>query len=324
MRALLFSLLLLGWYETGLAQSSAQVVPAYGYPNCVELKNGKVKVILEPNLGGRVIAYQVQGKNVLYVDSTHNGKTLEKDRITQPSAGRFDIGPEATTPRHPLLWAGSWSARIINASTVKLSSQADTATGVKIERIFRLSKISSRLSCTQRVTNVSLKSIQCNHWSRTFALGGGISLSPKNPQSRFPMGYCIYRPQRLIDFRPATEANVRLREGIVEILNTPSDPKFVMDGIEGWLAYLAPNDLLFVKKFPIYPRQPYAEVTAATASIWYFQDKMVEIEPIGPAETLKPGQSFAFTEKWWLLPYPFPQDRNANLGEIRTLLKNLK
>lgn len=300
-------LLLLFWHEVGLAQASARVVPAYGYPNCVELNNGRVRVILEPNLGGRVIAYQVQGKNVLYVDSTHNGKTLVKDRITQPSAGRFDIGPEATIPRHPLLWAGSWSASIINASTVKLSSQADTATGLKIERIFSLGKNSSRLSCTQRVTNVSPKSIQCNHWSRTFALGGGISLSPKNPQSRFPMGYCIYRPQRLIDFRPAPEANVRVREGIIEILNTPSDPKFVMDGTEGWLAYLAPNDLLFVKKFPIYPRRPYAEVTAATASIWYYQDKMVEIEPIGPAETLKPGQSFSFTENGGCSPTLSPR-----------------
>jgi hypothetical protein len=43
-----------------------------------------------------------------------------------------------------------------------------------------------------------------------------------------------------------------------------------------------------------------------TISIWYFEDKMCELEPIGPAENLSPGQSASFTEAWWLLPYRFP------------------
>ena len=36
---------------------------------------------------------------------------------------------------------------------------------------------------------------------------------------------------------------------------------------------------------------------------------MCELEPIGPRETLEPGECASFTEDWWLLPYDFPQER---------------
>jgi hypothetical protein len=34
---------------------------------------------------------------------------------------------------------------------------------------------------------------------------------------------------------------------------------------------------------------------------------MIELEPIGPRERLKPGESASFTEDWWLLSHPFPK-----------------
>ena len=48
-------------------------------------------------------------------------------------------------------------------------------------------------------------------------------------------------------------------------------------------------------------------MAALTVSIWYVDDRC-ELEPIGPKETLKPGESASFTESWWLLPYDFPVD----------------
>ena len=34
----------------------------------------------------------------------------------------------------------------------------------------------------------------------------------------------------------------------------------------------------------------------------------VVVEPIGPRERLKPGESASFTEEWWLLSHPFPKE----------------
>jgi len=69
---------------------------------------------------------------------------------------------------------------------------------------------------------------------------------------------------------------------------------------------LMPNDLMFVKQYPVYPDRVYNEVAGLTLSIWYPDRPMVELEPIGPREKLKPGESASFTETWYLVPQKFP------------------
>ena len=59
-----------------------------------------------------------------------------------------------------------------------------------------------------------------------------------------------------------------------------------------------------------------------TISIWYFQDKMCELEPIGPRERLAPGESASFTEEWWLVPHTFPgEDAAVDLKQISRLVQ---
>jgi hypothetical protein len=70
------------------------IITQYGYNNCIELKNSDVRVVLEPNMGGRVLVYELNGKNVLYRDTLQNGVIYEHGvEIRNPSGGRFDIGP---------------------------------------------------------------------------------------------------------------------------------------------------------------------------------------------------------------------------------------
>ena len=75
----------------------------------------------------------------------------------------------------------------------------------------------------------------------------------------------------------------------------------------GWLAYVLPNDTLFVKRFPTYPDRVYNEAAGLTLSVWYPTGPRIELEPIGPRERLKPGESASFTEDWWLMSHPFPK-----------------
>jgi hypothetical protein len=74
---------------------------------------------------------------------------------------------------------------------------------------------------------------------------------------------------------------------------------------------------MFVKRFHTYPDRAYNEFAGLTISVWYPEDDMVELEPIGPAENLNPGQRASFTEEWWLLPQDFP--KTADLIDIATV-----
>ena len=53
------------------------IITQYGFNNCIELKNNEVRVVLEPNIGGRVLVYELNGKNVLYRDSTQDGAVFK-------------------------------------------------------------------------------------------------------------------------------------------------------------------------------------------------------------------------------------------------------
>ena len=89
-------------------------------------------------------------------------------------------------------------------------------------------------------------------------------------------------PGPVINYRPE-DPNIRIRDNFLEVLSTPLRAKLGMDSQAGWFAYLDRNDLLWVKRYPVYPDRPYGELAGLTISIWYYEDLMCELEPIGPA-----------------------------------------
>ncbi|RXP62726.1 hypothetical protein EC396_03135 [Lutibacter sp. HS1-25] len=309
----------------GFSQVVIKKVNAFGYNNCIELSNPIVKVILDPNVGGRILSYELNGKNILFENPLLNGITWEPgmDKF-EVSGGRFDIGPAQTTPNRNS-FHNKWNGEITGKNSARLTSQIDTLLEVQLIRDFILAEDSSHLKCIQHIKNTS-KTIQTYaHWSRTFAKGGGICLVPLNPNSRLPKGYAMYQHQTtFIDFNPKEEENLRVRDGILEMLGTPSQPKFVMDSNQGWLAYNSTDDLLFIKKFEADKNVNYGDVLSNQVSIWYYKNEKCEIEPIGPIETILPGEIVSFTEDWWLLKNAYPKDKKLDLNNIKTIVKNLK
>jgi hypothetical protein len=321
----LFSIIFTSLFiNMSFSQVSIKKVSAFGYDNCIELKNNEVTVILDPNVGGRVLKYELQGKNILYENTSLNGKTWQKGMPKfEVSGGRFDIGPEKTAPDRES-FHNSWTGEITGKNSARLTSQKDSLTGVQLMRDFILSDNSSHLKCIQHIKNISNKVQNYAHWSRTFAKGGGICLVPLNPNSRLPKGYAMYqRNTTFIDYNPPQEDNLRVRDGILEMLGTPSQPKFVMDSNAGWLAYNSKDDLLFIKKFTANEPNTYGDVLSNQVSIWYFKEEKCEIEPIGPLESIQPGKTVSFTEDWWLMDYKYPTDKTINLNEITTIINSL-
>lgn len=286
---------------------SARVIDYFGYAGCILLENQNTRVVLCPVCGGRVLEYSWKGKNSLYLDPSQKGWTPQEGQPpVDPCGGRFDIGPERVIPRHPALWLGEWSGEIVGPNTARLTSAEDEATGTQLVREFTLDGSSSKLTCKQTIKNTSDQPTQWCHWSRTLAQGGGICLIPLTKNSRFPKQYVMYGPGPVIDYQPE-DPNIRVRDGFGEVLSTPVRPKLGIDSYAGWFCYLMKNDLMFVKRYPTYPDRVYNEVAGLTISIWYFQNLMCELEPIGPRENLAPGESASFTEEWWLLPYRYPE-----------------
>ncbi|MCA9062023.1 MAG: hypothetical protein KDA96_03165 [Planctomycetaceae bacterium] len=299
-----------------------RTVSWHGYSKAVELANDHVRVVLCPEVGGRVLEYSLNGKNVLFVsDDERNWKPGNGPAA---SAGRFDIGPELVIPRRDLLWSGEWTVEVTGHRTVRLTSPEDPGPGVQLIRDFELAADSSRLRCTQTIVNVSDHVTEWCHWSRTFAVGKGICLIPVTDHSRFPNSWVMYEEGSLINMRP-DDPNIRRRDEYIEILAAPRKPKLGFDSYAGVIAYVAPNDLLFVKRFRTDPDAVYNEAAGLTISVWYPDHEMIELEPIGPRQRLQPGESGAFTEEWWLSDFQYPQPgSNLDLNQLRSRTDQLK
>ena len=290
------------------SEEGAKVVSEYGYDDCIELKNNLTRVVICPAVGGRILQYTHDGRDALYLPEGGEGwKWKPGVKGGSPVPGRFDIGPETTIPSHPVLWQGVWEGKIIGPRAAQVVSPEDPATGVQLIRDFELDEKSSKLICSQTILNVSKETVEYCHWSRTFAQGGGIVFIPLTEPSRFPRKYVMYVPAPLINYHPEDD-KIRVRDGFLEISGAPQHPKLGMDTNAGWFGYQMPNDLMFLKSFPVYEDRVYNEVAGLTMSIWYPDRPMVELEPIGPREKLKPGRHATFVETWYLVPHPFPKE----------------
>lgn len=311
------------------AAAGARFVRESGYDGCVELSNGTVRVVLEPNAGGRVLSYARAGLEALWRDPSQDGFVWDGKTRVPLCAGRLDIGPEYGGVPHDPWWFGRWTAKITGPRSARLTSQALAGRDFQLVREFVLDDASSHLRCTQRMCNRGPAPWRTFHWSRTLAVGGGIVIAPLPTAGRFPRGYSLGGPAGSIDFMPPPETNVRIREQMLEITGAPTKPKFNFDVGAGWLGYLLPAGMFFLKTFSVYPDRPYGELAANNASIWYRTHQnaptwdgradVVEIEPIGPLEVIEAGGERSFTEDWWLEPFAFPADRQADLSRVRAL-----
>jgi hypothetical protein len=317
--SILFALCLFA--STG-SSGGAERLRFLNYPNCLRIQNNNVRVILCPDAGGRVLEYAWKGTNALHLDPAEAGwMPGQSNRNVPVSAGRFDIGPEQIIPQREELWSGIWKGEITGPRSARLTSPKNKATGVQLIRDFDLDRNTSRLICRQTIRNISQGAVEWCHWSRTFAEGNGIVYIPLTSPSRFPNDYVMYEARGL-NSRPH-DTNIGQRDGFLEILGAPAFPKLGMDSYAGWFAYQMRAGLLFVKRYRTYPDRVYNEVAGLTISIWYPKDMPVcELEPIGPRERLHPGESASFTEEWWLLENPFPdQPRSVDLKKLRQIVE---
>ena len=288
-------------------------VTVLNYPECFELSNAETRVTLGHQVGGRVLEYVWRGKNALYLDPAESKWGTPDGPRTPSSAGRFDIGPEQIVPKRDKLWTGEWQAEAIGPRAVRLTSQPDEATGVQLIRDFRLDAKGTHLSCEQIIRNVSRETKYWAHWSRTFAVHGGIAVVPLTPETkRFPNGWIMYSPggEPSILFKPV-DPNVRLRGDFLEVLGPPRFPKLGFDSYAGWFAYVMPHGQAFVKRYTSPRDAVYHEVVGLTLCLWYPPASQVpacELEPHGPRNTIAPGASASYTEHWYLLPHEFPAE----------------
>ncbi len=261
----------------------------------ISLRSGDLVMKIAPHIGGRVVEFSLNGKNVLVSKGDMFGST-------------FWLSPQST-------WVWPPSAEIdnlpytINTSSEQnhISSQVDSQSGLQVEKRFAIEDKTGCFIVTYVIYNPSEKSVKVAPWEIS-RVHGGLSFYPG-----------LAKPQR-------DEIGIEHKEGINYYDYQPSKlpeshaTKAFDNASQGWIANAnRDTNLLFIKTFSNINLEQVADKEGEIEIYASKNQSYVEIEQQGKVVQLKPKQSFLWEVKWHLLPL----NEKDPVEQVRHYLKSL-
>lgn len=278
------------------------------YPTCVVekagfrgwqaiyLRNGLVNLAAVPDIGGRVMAFDLGPYPFFFVDPNLAGRLFTPEENqgdgslaawknyggdkTWPAPQGWDTAEQWHGPPDPVLDTGRYTVVELLAqetgATLCMVSPPDARTGLQISRRVGLLPASSRVNLELTFTNISDRVVRWSIWDviqfraeRTLPSGKlapepGCSISaPLNPDSRFRQGYNVMfgqadNPQWGVDL----DKRLFIARYLWEI------GKVGLDSPGDWIAFSnAAAGYAFAARYPFFPRADYPD-QGATVECW--------------------------------------------------------
>lgn len=320
-------------------EATASQVTFHGW-KALQLTNGLVTVTIVPDLGGRIMEYNLGEHPFLWTNPDEYGKLYEAPRTASErkwhNFGGYKVWPSPQSqwggPPDPLgsmLDGGRWTAKVLKASgdaaTVELTSPSDAeVTGLQMVRRVILRAGTTEVEVRETFRNVSPREITWSIWDVTQvpgALRGDGQPSrearvylPLNPKSLFQGGY------RHIIADPTDQWTVINDGMLLQTSYGGQTGKIGADSLDGWIAYVDElHKMAYAKIFEVtagatYPDQgSTVEVYTSQAATPY-----MEVEVLSPLQKLAPGAEMSFTEHWYCAQTGGPLVKVGPLAAIKT------
>jgi Domain of unknown function (DUF4380) len=254
-----------------------------------QLKNQYIQLNVTPQLGGRILGYQLGDHSFLWANPLLQERTPPPTRLG-PNGTWLNWGGDKLWPA-PQGWNGDkqWpgppdaildgspQASSVLASrgasiAIKLSSPEDPKTGIQFSRVIRIFDGSSRVHVDATMTNISDRPIRWGIWTVTQLDAGNrgrdgwnpsfYTYVPINHQSHFPHGYrVLFGKSDNPEIEPyAVDRLVRLH--YMWIVG-----KVGLDSPDGWLANVdGARGYVFVQRFKFQPDLEYPD--DSSVEVW--------------------------------------------------------
>jgi hypothetical protein len=289
-----------------------QLKPYGAWADCLHLGGANVQVVVAPEVGGRIVRYGLHGENVLLepagAQPDSNPNPNPNPGSAAPDPFRFggyqvDLGPELRgLPPHQDLLNGPFRWQTPRDYAITLVSQPNQNLGVSLEKQMLFDPATGDLGVTQILRNISRQIVTACIWDRTQCRGGGYALFPLNKRSRFAAGWSLRKTidgKTLYDGYKPVCPEVKVMDGVLVAHTQGAATKIGADSPAGWVAY-ARGKVLFVKYFPYDSTGRYTDGGNSVEVFW--DEHVTELSPLSPEVSVGPGNTYAFPEKWTLLP----------------------
>lgn len=273
-----------------------------GWKNCIELKNGKFKLIVTTEVGPRVIgAFYGKSKNLFQVDPALAGKK-GGDEWVNYGGHRLWHSPETKERTYEPDNGTPCTVQVVKRDDdgFDFITPASPVTGIA-KTLSIVPGPEETFQVIHTIRNEGVWEIEAAAWALSVMAPGGTALVPQNqePFALLPNSFLSIWPYTRLDDPRLTFGSHFIMVRQDEKAETPL--KIGYNCKDGWLTYI--NDgIAFIKQF-IYDED--AEYPDNGCSIEVYTNKdMLEAETLSPLEYLKPGDEITHVEMWSAFELP--------------------
>jgi hypothetical protein len=291
------------------------IVAYGGWNRCARIATGDLEMIVTLEVGPRIIRFgQTGGPNEFVEYGDDMGKT-GGDEYRSYGGHRLWIAPE----EHP-------KTMFADNAPVEYKMDGDwhvfTAPPEKwmVQKEIRIRPEGDHFAIEHRITNHNVYAIQLAPWALTVMAVGGEAIFPQEPYGGHADNLLPVRPLVLWAYTNMADLRWTWGKRVVRLRQTSDPaPQKVGVAIKAGLAGYANHGNFFYKRFPYMQGPQYPDYGCNFET--FTRNDMLEVESLGPLQTVEPGQYASHNEKHHLLIGVTPPSDDEACGEFLSRLK---
>jgi hypothetical protein len=298
---------------------SIEPVRYHGWNQAYRLANAQVELVVVTEVGPRILHFGFLGAtNLLFQAESDLGRSGDEGHRFY-GGHRLWHAPESIPRTYQ---PDNQPAEVEQFdSTLRVTAPAEAGTGIQKQIDLRISEERAQVTLTHRLINRGLWPVELAPWAITQVVPGGEALIPLPGLRQFAAE--TLQPSFSIAAWPYAnlgDPRLRFEEPAIRVRQDSqagSPLKLGVRGGRGWLAYSLGN-AVFVKRAAYQPAARYPDLNSSLEV--YTDGSFLELETLGPLQTLQPGDQAEHVEDWFLLTQPEGLDTAQQVGLIESRL----
>jgi len=285
-------------FDISAGDITVRSVDYKGWKNNLLLSNGSVEVVITLDVGPRIIRYGYVGETNVFAEFEEQlGKSGETEWQIR-GGHRLWHAPEDLKRTYALDNSPVRYERL-GESSVRIIQPVEAITGVQKELDITLDPNSSQVTVLHRLRNAGMWEIELAPWALSAMAPGGALIVPLPPKIPHPQG--VLSNQQMIIWPYTDLADSRYRFGTKYIVLTQDKSrgptKIGLAHRLGWAAYLRAG-YLFLKSYEHQQDRHYPDFGCNLET--FTNERMLELESLGPLSHIAAGKAAEHTEHLWL------------------------
>jgi len=270
-----------------------------GWENCYRLSNEKIELIVTGDVGPRIIRFGFIGRENMFKEYPEQIGKTESDDWLAFGGHRLWHAPEAQ-PRTYFIDTEPVLVQEIEHGLL-VTQKPEPTTGLQKQIKVEMSPEQPEVILTHKLINHNLWAVETAPWALSVMAPGGtavISFPKRGPHPEFML------PTSVLSIWPYTDlGDPRWTLGYRYILlkqdsQSANPQKIGVFSPDGWAAY-ANFGALFIKQIPIQFEGFYPDFGVNFEV--FTNNEMLELESLGPIETIPPKGQIDHQEHWTLV-----------------------